>query len=359
MRRYAAYILLLMLPALCLGEIYRYQDDKGRWVYTDKKPQISEYDAVSAKNTNTVTLDIDNFTKVWVPEDLCPVDLARRSNYYRDRGGYLGKQGDFSVINKGTESEPDLYARNDYFLPVELRLKLDVSENVKTLPPLPLTRMVPPQSNVALASIRADNPAFRYRYKYSYFYQLGDPAASHDGGCYYLPPVPAEGEYKISQSFNGSFSHNSAYSRYAVDIAMPEGTPVLAARDGLVIRKNTEYVLAGLEEKYKQRANAISVLHGDGTIAIYAHLQFRSIRFHEGQTVKAGDVIAKSGNTGYSTGPHLHFEVVKNTNMYWQSMPFEFYLGDKIVTPVKGLKLWNQAEAEVLAAKAGGNPPAE
>ncbi len=162
----------------------------------------------------------------------------------------------------------------------------------------------------------------------------------------YHPCLPA----RITQSPRrlSGFSHNSPYNRYAVDIAMPLGTPVLATRDGVVINRKTEHVLSGLSESFKSRANSIAILHGDGTIAVYAHLQFRSIRFHEGMSVKAGDVIAKSGNTGYSTGPHLHFEVVKNKNMIWHAMHFEFMLDGIPVVPQTGMLLRNTAKEKQI-----------
>jgi hypothetical protein len=81
-----------------------------------------------------------------------------------------------------------------------------------------------------------------------------------------------------------------------VDIAAPMGTPVHAAADGVV-------VVAGWMGNF---GYAIYIEHGD-MVTIYAHLS--QIAVQRGQQVKAGDVIAYSGSTGKSTGPHLHFEV--------------------------------------------------
>lgn len=82
-----------------------------------------------------------------------------------------------------------------------------------------------------------------------------------------------------------------------VDIGVPTGTPVLAADNGMVSFR-------GWDGNY---GYVIHVDHGGGKVTWYAHLS--SFNVAVGDTVKKGQVIAYSGNTGYSTGPHLHFEV--------------------------------------------------
>jgi murein DD-endopeptidase MepM/ murein hydrolase activator NlpD len=82
-----------------------------------------------------------------------------------------------------------------------------------------------------------------------------------------------------------------------VDIASETGTPVKAAGDGKIIK-------TGRERGY---GNMIIIDHGKGRTTLYGHLS--SINCDAGQIVKAGDFIGKVGSTGFSTGPHLHFEV--------------------------------------------------
>jgi len=123
---------------------------------------------------------------------------------------------------------------------------------------------------------------------------------------------------------------------------MTEGTPVVAARDGVIIARKTDFVLSGLTEKHKRRANSIEVLHGDGTIAVYAHLKFRTMKFYEGDEVKAGQLIGRSGNTGYSTGPHLHFVIISNQNMRMNAVPFQFLIDGIPTDPVAGQHLQNR-----------------
>lgn len=82
-----------------------------------------------------------------------------------------------------------------------------------------------------------------------------------------------------------------------VDWYVGIGTPVKATASGTVLR-------AGFYSSY---GNCVDIRHSDGSMTRYAHLN--SVAVSAGQTVSQGDLIAYSGNTGYSTGPHLHFEI--------------------------------------------------
>jgi murein DD-endopeptidase MepM/ murein hydrolase activator NlpD len=82
-----------------------------------------------------------------------------------------------------------------------------------------------------------------------------------------------------------------------IDIGVPVGTPVLAAADGVV-------TFVGQQNGY---GNHVEVRDADGSVTTYSHLS--AFAATVGQPVQAGQLIARSGNTGHSTGPHLHFEV--------------------------------------------------
>ena len=105
----------------------------------------------------------------------------------------------------------------------------------------------------------------------------------------------------------------------ALDVAVPDFTPVKAAKEGRVTVVYPSYYNGG--KKYKghpQYGGYVEITHDDGTKTIYAHLSMTSVR--EGQIVKAGQKIGNSGGvagrrgSGTSTGPHLHFEVILNIN---------------------------------------------
>ena len=84
---------------------------------------------------------------------------------------------------------------------------------------------------------------------------------------------------------------------WGIDLAAPLGTPIIAAADGVVLR-------AGPASGY---GNAIYIQDADGNVEIYGHMKYYNVK--AGDVVSAGDQIAKVGNQGQSTGPHLHFEI--------------------------------------------------
>jgi murein DD-endopeptidase MepM/ murein hydrolase activator NlpD len=77
-------------------------------------------------------------------------------------------------------------------------------------------------------------------------------------------------------------------------------------------------------DKYAHKANHIRILHADGTMAVYAHLDLASVSVRPGARIRAGQKIARSGNTGFSSGPHLHFAIQQNSGMQIISLPFRF-----------------------------------
>jgi murein DD-endopeptidase MepM/ murein hydrolase activator NlpD len=116
---------------------------------------------------------------------------------------------------------------------------------------------------------------------------------------------------------------------------------VYAARGGMVMEVIDEFRESGVDKsQYAERANWVRILHDDGTMSVYAHLKHKSARVRPGTRVSEGQMIAESGNTGLSTGPHLHFVVQKNANMDLVSLPFLFKNArGKDILPERGVLL--------------------
>lgn len=124
---------------------------------------------------------------------------------------------------------------------------------------------------------------------------------------------------RVGQGPLGRFSHQDAENRHAIDFSAPIGTPVIAARAGTVMQAEDRFRDgSGRQEE----TNFIRVLHTDGSMAVYAHLHQHSARVKPGQRVALGEQLAESGNSGYSTAPHLHFVLQANTGMQLVSLPF-------------------------------------
>lgn len=135
----------------------------------------------------------------------------------------------------------------------------------------------------------------------------------HDDSYLYRLPYADGVSYPVTQSWGSPLSHTGA-EHYAVDFAMPEGTPVHASRDGVVIASEEGNEIGCWTNNCEQFANFVAVRHSDGTIGEYFHLQKDGVEVEVGDEVARGQQIAHSGNTGYSNAPHLHFGVYTTTS---------------------------------------------
>ena len=138
----------------------------------------------------------------------------------------------------------------------------------------------------------------------------------------YLLPL-RQPDARIDQGFGGTFSHDDDENRYALDFAADVGTPVLAARAGIVMQAQSGSRSSGQQRSsFDRHANFVRILHDDGSMAMYAHLKPAGVLVRIGQVVEAGQQIGLSGNTGFTTGPHLHFALQVNRGMRLVSIPF-------------------------------------
>lgn len=206
---------------------------------------------------------------------------------------------------------------NDLYSPVEVELQLSHLQNVAALPSPRIHGVVEPRSRTPLADLTPSVPG-KMQYRHKLRFALSDPSLQAADFNYPLPW--ASGQYKVSQGPGGKFSHQDEKGRYAVDIAMPQGTRIMAARAGVVVSLDQKQ----REGNGSKAGNYVRILHDDGTMSVYLHLQRNSVVVSEGQQVEAGTLIALSGNTGSSTGAHLHFVVQKNVGLKVISIPFAF-----------------------------------
>ena len=211
-----------------------------------------------------------------------------------------------------------LLVRNDLFAPVDIELKLENVENAVGAPTKPIRWVLPPRSQIRLATLAPRDASKPLKYTPKLRHALGDPRLIPKP---YKYPLPWRGgPFRLTQGANGQYSHFTPKCRYAVDIAMPEGTPIVAARGGMVVKIENEQSGRG----NNPAGNFVRILHDDGTMGVYLHLMKGSVAVREGQRIETGTRIARSGNTGNSTGPHLHFVVQRNVGLAIESIPFDF-----------------------------------
>ncbi|MFZ5935541.1 peptidoglycan DD-metalloendopeptidase family protein [Pseudomonas sp. HS6-2] len=208
--------------------------------------------------------------------------------------------------------------RNDLYVPMQVELRIDKLTNAfGGNQPRNIRAVVGPRSSKVLSSVLAA-PGGKLQYATSFQYAMGDPGQR---SLAYRYPFPWKGgPFRLTQGPNGRFSHFGPRSRYAMDIAMPEGTPIIAARGGMVVKVENGQSGRGTNPG----GNFVRILHPDGTMGVYLHLMRGSVAVREGQQVVVGQALAKSGNTGNSTGPHLHFVVQRNVGLALESIPFQF-----------------------------------
>src|SRR5258706_15577905 len=100
---------------------------------------------------------------------------------------------------------------------------------------MPARIVLGPMSEAGVLHIGATNVWGGFAYRLRYSFMPGDFRAQQDPGARYQLPVPSGQVFGIAQAFGGKASHTDKQNYYAVDIVMPVGTPVLAARDGVVM----------------------------------------------------------------------------------------------------------------------------
>jgi murein DD-endopeptidase MepM/ murein hydrolase activator NlpD len=255
-----------------------------------------------------------------------------------------GGQLEFELYRDGTRIEQ--VVRNRYAVPVTIHWSMEAFDNALPMSPVEGTALLPAAPKplgageiVVLAELSQIDPAARYRRELYVHAQFGDPRARPAPYAYALP-YPRGKAFAVLQGFHGAFSHRGS-NEYAVDFNCPVATPVVAARPGVVVATNASAQGSGTSPEFldDKRANFVIVRHADGTLGEYMHLSPSGIEVAPGQSVERGQELALSGNTGFSSTPHLHFQVMTaaEDGLAKRSFPFELALGPKRVSaPVEG-----------------------
>jgi murein DD-endopeptidase MepM/ murein hydrolase activator NlpD len=295
--RIASVLAGVALACSASGAAYRYKDARGEWVYSDRPPP-------GGQASESVAL-----------------------------GGGGGSALRLVVEPRATDSGVALVAINQCRCTVEFAVRAQTPAGNKR------GRLtVAPQSEQVLLDVAAADGPTQIRYEYSYV--IGEPGAEHRPARSYRVPFALAQRFKVTQAPPDAVTHVDPSSRNAIDIAMPVGTAIHAAREGLVINVAARHFKSGLNPQIMDEANFVQVLHDDGTHAIYAHLQLDTVRVRVGQRIARGEYIANSGNTGFSSGPHLHFVVLHNAGLRSESVPVTFAgPGGTSVTPRSGQAL--------------------
>jgi murein DD-endopeptidase MepM/ murein hydrolase activator NlpD len=237
-------------------------------------------------------------------------------------------------------------ARNRFAVPVVMSWALTDLDNLEPTNPTSGTVVLPAAdkpngtgTSVVLTSFRVWDMGKPFHAQRRMHTRFGDPAARPEPYAYRLP-YRAGSTFSVLQGFHGAFSHRGS-NEYAVDFDCPVATPVLAARPGLIVAANAAAQGAGTTPDFLEyrRTNFVLVLHDDGTLGEYMHLAPSGVRVAVGKRVERGDELALSGNTGFSSTPHLHFQVMTAATDGISALSFPFQLAvsaKRTEAPVQG-----------------------
>ncbi len=304
MRR-AAFCFLLCAAACFAAtadaaRVYRWTDRAGQVRYGDQVPAA---EAVPARAVSVVPVPVE------------PGRVVR----LRIVEGSTGPQAG----GRDTATH-EAWADNQLAGMVEVRLSFARNRNVRGEPALPARATVPAYDSALVARIATLDPARAGDFELRLEAVPGNPNAKPRDIEYLFPLLMAS--VRVEQGYGGGYSHDDEQNRYAVDFAAPIGTAIVAARDGTVMQVENDFDQAGLDrEQLGGRANFVRIVHDDGTMGVYAHLREAGVMVRVGQRVRTGQLIGHSGNTGYTSGPHLHFSLQVNRGMRLVSIPFRMH----------------------------------
>jgi murein DD-endopeptidase MepM/ murein hydrolase activator NlpD len=151
---------------------------------------------------------------------------------------------------------------------------------------------------------------------------LQNQRIKEDTSYVYWLPYRETGKHLVVQGYYSGFSHKTDI---ALDFKLKTGTTICAARGGVVYDLYEGSNIGGAKDEYLDDGNYILIRHSDDSRSYYWHLKHQGVLVNIGDTVKQGQPIGLSGNTGYSAFPHLHFEVWGTTTAgQYTQLPVRF-----------------------------------
>jgi murein DD-endopeptidase MepM/ murein hydrolase activator NlpD len=239
------------------------------------------------------------------------------------------------TFGKKYKDHVDIYLVNDNFCDITVTLKAKY-QNLKPLKILPITFSVKPYTTTKVIRFNKVDEKNKWKYHVEYKYRQGKLNQHHDDSYLYRLPYKIGTFHRVSQGSDTKLTHKGS-SKYAIDFQMKKGTKIYAVRDGIVLFIKVDSNIGGVsKKKFFNKSNHIGIEHADGTIGLYSHLRKNGSLVKVGDRVIRGDHIGYSGNTGFTSGPHLHFGVYTNIDgETMQTLPIKFITKKGIIKKLK------------------------
>lgn len=239
---------------------------------------------------------------------------------------FANAQLNVRLFTEETSKGIGVFAENAEFCPATVWIDFKL-KNFKIVGTEQTSFLIPEKSTkTLLATIVMIDKYKPSTFGYTYSANYGDDQQTdYDREFAYYLPFEKGNKFGLYQGYNGIFSHQNENS---LDFTMPIGTPITAVRAGTVINLVKNHDHACPRKECAQFNNYVTIYHSDGTFANYAHLMKNGVMVKVGDQIKQGQVIAKSGNTGWSSGPHLHLVIYLQKMKSLETLPTKFMTGD-------------------------------
>lgn len=217
------------------------------------------------------------------------------------------------IVQAQTGNGVTLRVESKYTMEFTVTLEATL-ENMRSSRPVPFTVDAAGRRSFVLVHFERIDKTRRWRYNYQPYWVGGGRRSTKANDADYAMPF-GPGRYVVMQGPRGTFSHFAGSgSENAVDWTVPVGTIVCAARAGRVVGVKQDSTIGGPDRKWRPYANYVLIKHDDGTFADYVHLDPDSAMVKIGEEVTTGQPIARSGKTGFTSSPHLHFSVFQTVD---------------------------------------------
>lgn len=223
---------------------------------------------------------------------------------------YAQEKWEINFYNETANHEVSIFADNEEYMPMSAKFNFKLENLTSSLSNDEIVVIPARTKKFLLATIKPTKLKTANKFEYSTTFNFGNVLQEKfDADFIYSLPYEQGKTQLVFQGYNGRLSHKN---EFALDFNLKNGSKVLAARGGIVVEvvnihnKNCANISCA---KYNNR---ILIMHSDGTFGEYSHLQHLGNLVEKGGIVEQNQEIGLSGNTGYSSGPHLHFAVFIN-----------------------------------------------